>query len=46
MTWDPWADKVEACCYVVFVRFYDRAITNDVWNGGHMFQNWRSITIG
>jgi hypothetical protein len=44
--WDPWADGVEACCYVVFVRMYDRAITSNTWSGGHMFQNWRSITIG
>lgn len=46
VTWDPWADQVEACCYVVFVRLFDRAIINDVWNGGHTYQNWRSITIG
>ena len=46
VTWDPWADDVEPCCYVVFVRLFDRAITDNVWNGGHTFQNWRSITIG
>jgi hypothetical protein len=46
VTWDPWADDVEPCCYVVFVRLYDRAIVNNVWNGGHRYQNWRSITIG
>jgi hypothetical protein len=46
VTWDPWADGVEACCYVVFVRLYDRAIVNNVWNGGHTYENWRSITIG
>lgn len=45
VSWDPWADEVEACCYVVFVRLHDRAITDNGWNGGHMFQNWRSITI-
>jgi hypothetical protein len=44
-TWDPWADGVEACCYVVFVRLFDRAIVNDRWDGGHMYENWRSITI-
>ena len=43
--WDPWADKVEACCYVVFVRLFDRAITGNAWNGGHTFDNWRSITV-
>jgi len=46
VTWDPWADEVEACCYVVFVRLYDRAIINDRWDAGHVFENWRSITIG
>lgn len=45
VTWDPWGDDVEPCCYVVFVRLYDRAIVNNVWNGGHTYQNWRSITI-
>ncbi len=45
VTWDPWADGVEACCYVVFVRMYDRAIVNNSWNGGHTYENWRSITI-
>jgi hypothetical protein len=44
--WDPWAAGVEACCYVVFVRLYDRAIVNDRWDGGHGYENWRSITIG
>ena len=46
VSWDPWADGVEACCYVVFVRLFDRAIVENVWNGGHTYQNWRSITIG
>jgi hypothetical protein len=45
VTWDPWATGVEPCCYVVFVRFYDRAISNDRWDGGHTYENWRSITI-
>ena len=46
VNWDPWTDGVEPCCYVVFVRLYDRAIVGNVWNGGHTYQNWRSITIG
>jgi hypothetical protein len=46
VTWDPWADKIEACCYVVFVRLFDRAVINDRWDTGHTYQNWRSITIG
>jgi len=44
-TWDPWSTDVESCCYVVFVRLYDRAIVNDRWDGGHTYENWRSITI-
>jgi len=43
--WDPWATDVEPCCYVVFVRLYDRAITDNSWSGGHTFDNWRSITV-
>jgi hypothetical protein len=46
VSWDPWADGVEACCYVVFVRLYDRVIGNNFWSGGHTYENWRSITIG
>lgn len=45
VSWDPWADGVEPCCYVVFVRLFDRAVINNSWNAGHMYQNWRSITI-
>jgi len=45
VTWDPWAGDVEPCCYVVFVRLFDRAITNNFWSGGHTFDNWRSITV-
>jgi len=45
VSWDPWATEVEPCCYVVFVRIFDRAIVNNSWNGGHGFENWRSITV-
>lgn len=45
VSWNPWADDVEPCCYVVFVRLYDRAIVNNFWSGGHSYENWRSITI-
>ena len=38
-------DDVEPCCYVVFVGLYDRAIVNNSWNGGHTYDNWRSITV-
>ena len=43
--WDPWAAKVEPCCYVVFVSLYDRTIVNNSWNGGYTYNNWRSITV-
>jgi hypothetical protein len=43
--WDPWASDIEPCCYVVFVRLYDRAIVDNRWNGGHTYDNWRSITV-
>ena len=43
--WNPWASDVEPCCYVVFVRLYDRAIVDNRWNGGHTYDNWRSITV-
>jgi hypothetical protein len=45
ITWDPWAAKVEPCCYVIFFRIWDRAITNNAWSGGHGNENWLSITI-
>jgi hypothetical protein len=45
VSWDPWAADVQPCCYVVFVTLYDRAIVNNSWNGGHTFNNWRSITV-
>jgi hypothetical protein len=45
ITWDPWAADVEPCCYVIFFRIWDRAITNNAWHGGHENENWMSITI-
>ncbi len=43
--WDPWAAKVDPCCYVIWVRIYDRTITSNTWSGGHHRENWHSITI-
>lgn len=43
--WDPWAAKIENCCYLIDVRIYDRAIVNNYWSGGHGNENWQSITI-
>lgn len=44
--WNPWTAGVEPCCYVVFFRIYDRAITNNTWSGGNApGVTWRSITI-
>lgn len=43
--WDPWAAKIDPCCYLIDVRIYDRAIVNNSWSGGHSSENWHSITI-
>jgi len=44
--WDPWRAEIESCCYVIFFRIYDRAITNNAWSGGNSpGETWRSITI-
>ena len=43
--WDPWAAKVNPCCYILDVRIYDRVIAGNHWSGGHSNENWQSITI-
>ena len=43
--WDPWAAKIDPCCYLIDVRISDRAVVNNFWSGGHGNENWRSITI-
>src|ERR1019366_3786359 len=43
--WDPWAAKVNPCCYIIDVRIYDRVIAGNYWSGGHSNENWQSITI-
>ncbi len=41
---DPWTLQLERCCYVVWVRIYDRVIANN-WSSGHGAENWQSLTI-
>ncbi|HYL16568.1 MAG TPA: hypothetical protein VEV41_26270 [Terriglobales bacterium] len=43
--WDPWAAKIDPCCYLIDVRIWDRAIVDNFWAGGHGNENWQSITI-
>lgn len=43
--WDPWAAKIDPCCYIIDVRINDRVIANNFWSGGHGSENWHSITI-
>jgi hypothetical protein len=43
--WDPWAAKIDPCCYLIYVTITDRAVVNDAWAGGHSNVNWHSITI-
>lgn len=43
--WDPWAAKIDPCCYLIDVRIHDRAIVDNFWSGGHGSENWHSITI-
>jgi hypothetical protein len=43
--WDPWAEEIDPCCYLVHVRIWDRAIVNNAWGGGHSNVNWHSLTI-
>ncbi len=43
--WDPWAAKIDPCCYIVDVRINDRAILGNSWGGGHGNENWQSLTI-
>lgn len=46
ITWDPWADGAERCCYVVFFRIYDRAILGNAWSiGNNPGETWQSVTI-
>jgi hypothetical protein len=43
--WDPWAANVDPCCYLIYVRIWDRAIVSNQWGGRHHKSAWHSITI-
>jgi len=43
--WDPWAANVDPCCYLIYVRIWDRAIVSNQWGGRHHKPAWHSITI-
>lgn len=45
IVWDPWAAGVSPCCYVMYVRIWDRAIVNNSYGSRHSNSNWHSITI-
>jgi hypothetical protein len=45
--WDPWADpRIIPCCYVVRIDIWDRALSSNVWGGGHGNSGWEAIEIG
>jgi hypothetical protein len=43
--WDPWTAGVDPCCYVMYVRIWDRAIVSNSYAGRHGNSNWQAITI-
>jgi hypothetical protein len=45
--WDPWSDeRLVSCCYVVRIDIADRALSSNVWAGGHSSAGWEAIEIG
>jgi hypothetical protein len=45
--WDPWANpRIIPCCYVVRIDIWDRALSSNVWAGGHGNSGWEAIEIG
>ncbi len=45
--WDPWSDpQLKSCCYVVRIDISDRALSSNVWAGGHHNAGWEAIEIG
>lgn len=45
--WDPWSDpRIVPCCYVVRIDIWDRALSSNVWAGGHGRSGWEAIEIG
>jgi hypothetical protein len=45
IVWNPWSAGVSPCCYVMYLRIYDRTIANNYYSGGFSNANWQSITI-
>lgn len=44
--WDPWSDpRIVPCCYIVRIDINDRALSSNVWNGGHHNAGWEAIGI-
>lgn len=44
--WDPWSDpRIVPCCYIVRIDINDRALSSNVWNGGHSSPGWEAIGI-
>jgi hypothetical protein len=45
--WDPWnvPEKVECCCYVIWLEIWDRAVVGNHWASGHYNARWVSIKI-
>jgi hypothetical protein len=45
--WDPWSDpRNVSCCYVVRIDISDRALSSNVWAGGHGNSGWEALEIG
>lgn len=45
--WDPWSDRrIVPCCYVVRIDINDRALSSNMWAGGHSNSGWEAIEIG
>ena len=45
--WDPWSDpRIVPCCYVVRIDIRDRALSSNVWAGGHGNAGWEALEIG
>jgi hypothetical protein len=44
--WDPWSDpRIVPCCYIVRIDITDRALSSNVWAGGHGNAGWEAIGI-
>ena len=43
--WDPWADELPPCCYLIVLRAWDRAIINNYFNIGHWRRDHEAVEI-